>query len=411
VLRLIALLATAFLISGCAQTLVVIPAPEGIATEVNLTWKNGGASVEKPGYALYHARILDEVYRIDDNDFERNFGAPMATMREVVANGLPELPHSYLTLLPYKEKPLGNLSFQATKGTFTNLEQAGYGVYIDGYPDQPHPLDKAKLHKDFALALDALSRTLKEMRSYIILLDSPDGLPSKVIFHGRNGEVLLEQTGQSLTLDGIEYESEEKLAATDFGPARSSTQQILDAGLPNLPHSYAALIESPLGPLGTIEIIEGIAHGMVLDQPDTAVFIDGYSKRPFNLEASRLKADFVDSLDAMPPPPVTFSLYFESGGVALSKDSRAIMSLILKEIRAHPAADISIDGHTDTVGNNPINDQLSRRRCEHVMALLKKSGVHYSAVELAAFGKNDLSVKTPDNTPEPLNRLVEITIR
>ena len=547
--------AASLLTAGCSQIVIVPEAPDGTSTNVDVTWDKGSFSFGKQGYAFYIDRMLDVVYRVDAEDIEKDFGPALTSMREMLASGLHDLPHSYTALLETPRGPLGNLAVQVGKAQPVLLDSAGQGIYIDGFPDRPHLIDAERLSRDFGAALvaqtatlkamesylallenpdgykdkliyraddketvldqpgqgltldgvdrpvtsdeiekdfeqalatereilaaglpelphsyvillphdmgalgrlsfesgDAVVRhlldrpaegviidgypdqpraidrqhlqrdfgpvlaslvnTLKAMRSYIILLQSPDGLASKVVYRTRGESIYLEHPGQSLTLDGLDNAPDEEQATNDFTPARTSTKQILDEGLPKLPHSYVALVKNPAGPIGEVEILEGKSQGVVLNDSWQAVIIDGYSDKIYALDEEQYLKDFGDSIEALPPPPVTHFLYFQSGSVQLAKESRAAVPHVLEEVRRHPAADISIIGHTDTVGGVEINDRLSQKRSEAVAELIRKSGVPYQEISLAAFGKAVLAVETPDNTPELLNRRVEVTIR
>jgi outer membrane protein OmpA-like peptidoglycan-associated protein len=73
--------------------------------------------------------------------------------------------------------------------------------------------------------------------------------------------------------------------------------------------------------------------------------------------------------------------------------------------------DVSIIGHTDTQGKADANTALALRRAEAVETLLKSQGMQASAVLVESHGESNLLVPTPDETPEPRNRRVEIVIR
>ena len=406
------ILASGLLMGGCASQIVYVPsAPDGTSTAVDVAWQKGKATLSEPGHAFYIDRHFHQDYYVNEDGLQRDAGPALDAMQKILSAGLPDLPHSYATLLESSSDPPGSLSIQVGGKAPVVLDRAGQGIFIDGYPDQPHAIGRQRLQDDFGPALAALAKTLKSMRSYIILLDSPDGEPSKVVFHTRGEDIYLEHAGESLTLDGIDYAPSEQLAEKDFSPAKTSTKQILDDGLPKLPHSYVSLQESPTGPLGELEILEGKAQGVILDKAGQSVIIDGYSNKTYTLDEEQYRRDFGDAVQATPTPPVTLILYFSTGTTRLTPDSRAVIPLILDEIRKHPAADITIAGNTDTVGSNSLNDRLSLKRSKAIEALILKSGAPTLEISLAAYGKEMLAVRTPDNTPELLNRRVEVTIR
>ena len=413
-MRFAASLLVSGLLTACSSQIVVIPgAPlEGASTSVNVQSEKGDYTLNEQGYGFYTGFVPNTRYRVDEADLKRDFGPSIDSMQEIIAAGLPEIPHSYVVLLHHNSGPLGSLLFDSADGSIHHqLDQPAQAAFIDGYPDKPKPVDGSQLQRDFGPALAALRDTLKTQRSYLMLLESPDGSASKVLFHARQGATLLENVGESITLDGLPHDAEQTLAETDFGASKEATKKILDDGLPKLSHSYAAIMESPLGPIGEAEILEGQAMGVILDQPGQAVIIDGYSNKIFTLDEAQYQRDFGASAEAMPPLPVTLTLYFKSGSAKLTKDTLAIMQVILEEIRKRPAADITISGFTDTVKNDQYNNQLSLQRSEAVAALIRKSGVPLQEISIAAYGKDLLAIQTPDNTAEEMNRRVEISIR
>jgi outer membrane protein OmpA-like peptidoglycan-associated protein len=74
-------------------------------------------------------------------------------------------------------------------------------------------------------------------------------------------------------------------------------------------------------------------------------------------------------------------------------------------------AEVTVIGHTDTTGSRASNYQLGLERAQAVRALLLEAGLDDSLIEVSSHGEADLLHSTPDNTSEPRNRRVEITIR
>lgn len=390
----------------------VVLMPDAEGPSPRLSYQAGEAShhLDRPGDSL---TLGDGIEHLPDAEqFAADFGDALAAEGEILAAGLPELAHSRIVLLGHEMGPLGEVLFTAEgSGTTQRLSQAGQEVFIDGYPDSPHGTDADRLRQEYGPTLHSLALALKSLRSYIVLLESPDGAASKVIYRTARDARLLEHPGESLTLDGFDHDPDAALSGTDFGAARTSTQQILDEGLPRLAHSYVALVAHPSGALGEVAILEGLAAGAVLDQENASVIIDGYSNKIYRLDAEHYRADFGAALDAFPPPPVSIYLYFDPGTTRVAKESRAALETLFEAIRQHPAADVSIAGHADTVGGASLNDRLSLKRGEAIADLIRKAGAPVQAIEISAYGKSSLAIETPDNTPELLNRRVEITVR
>jgi outer membrane protein OmpA-like peptidoglycan-associated protein len=68
-------------------------------------------------------------------------------------------------------------------------------------------------------------------------------------------------------------------------------------------------------------------------------------------------------------------------------------------------------GHTDTVGDSRDNEQLSLARAKSIASLLKEAKLDADKIVVESHGEKNLLVPTPDNTDEPRNRRVEITVR
>jgi outer membrane protein OmpA-like peptidoglycan-associated protein len=84
---------------------------------------------------------------------------------------------------------------------------------------------------------------------------------------------------------------------------------------------------------------------------------------------------------------------------------------IVESAAKRPGVDVSIIGHTDTAGKADINEGLALQRALATADLLKAKGLKADALSVESHGERNLLVKTPDETPEPRNRRVEISIR
>lgn len=77
--------------------------------------------------------------------------------------------------------------------------------------------------------------------------------------------------------------------------------------------------------------------------------------------------------------------------------------------REHKNLTLYIAGHTDTVGNNGYNLQLSQRRAQSLARWFRQKGVRIP-VAFEGFGETALRVSTPDNTDEVRNRRADYII-
>jgi outer membrane protein OmpA-like peptidoglycan-associated protein len=116
-------------------------------------------------------------------------------------------------------------------------------------------------------------------------------------------------------------------------------------------------------------------------------------------------------IDTLPPPVARFTLYFADTGTTLTPDSKLELKKVFEEIARRPGAEVLVTGHTDTVGSETDNDKLSLKRANDILSALVAQGLNPSISRATGRGERELLVQTPDNTAEPRNRRVEITVR
>ena len=125
-------------------------------------------------------------------------------------------------------------------------------------------------------------------------------------------------------------------------------------------------------------------------------------------EVSRI---FGAALAALPPPPRHFTLQFRFESDELTDESRALLPDIFAAVKSFPVPEVAIVGHTDTMGNADTNVALGLKRATSVQRQLVDAGLDPTIIEVRSHGEVDQAVKTPDSTPEPRNRRVEIVVR
>ncbi len=178
---------------------------------------------------------------------------------------------------------------------------------------------------------------------------------------------------------------------------------------PVAPRSYLVLLENDDGSTGRV-VYSGAEGSVELSQARQAVDLEHSGSR-YIVDPQQLRRDADAAVQAQPKPPRSFQLYFELGDARINKASQALLAQVLAEVKSRPAPDISVIGHTDTLGSDAWNDALSLRRAEQVSQLLTAAGAEAVNVGVTSHGKRNLLVQTPDGTPEPRNRRVEVTVR
>lgn len=178
---------------------------------------------------------------------------------------------------------------------------------------------------------------------------------------------------------------------------------------PKGPGSYVVLLPSPDGSVGQV-VVEGPQGAQVLKDAQTGTALDG-GVAPFAVSTEQLQRDFGAALAARPPLPEQFLLYFLAGGSELAPESKTLLPRILERARARVAVDMSVIGHSDTQGKAEANEALALKRAGAIAQQLRQLGLQDAVLSVESHGERNLLVPTPDETAEPRNRRVEITLR
>ena len=188
-----------------------------------------------------------------------------------------------------------------------------------------------------------------------------------------------------------------------------STVVLAVSGCATKPKSYIVLLESPDGTTGKV-LVKGKQGEQLIDKARFAAPMDGSSPSA-PVDEAKFTSDFKDAMAARPALPEHFLLYFESGGTRLTAESSAALDKIINVASSRPAVDMSVIGHTDTPGKAELNEELALKRAVAVTDLLKEKGLKVLSLSVESHGERNLLVPTADETAEPRNRRVEVSIR
>lgn len=101
---------------------------------------------------------------------------------------------------------------------------------------------------------------------------------------------------------------------------------------------------------------------------------------------------------------------FRSGSFELLPGARERRAKVSGIVLAYPSLHLAIEGHTDSVGTDDYNQQLSERRAQAVRDYFVQQGINSGAIEANGYGKTE-PIATND-TPEgrQQNRRVELIL-
>ena len=101
---------------------------------------------------------------------------------------------------------------------------------------------------------------------------------------------------------------------------------------------------------------------------------------------------------------------FDTGSYTLKPGAREKLAKISGIVLAHPGLSLQIEGHTDSVGSNEFNQQLSERRADSVRDFLAEQGVAASSISARGFGKTQPVASNDTAEGRQRNRRVEIVV-
>ena len=101
---------------------------------------------------------------------------------------------------------------------------------------------------------------------------------------------------------------------------------------------------------------------------------------------------------------------FRSGSFELLPAARERLAKVSGIVLAYPSLHVAIEGHTDSVGSDQYNQDLSEHRAQSVRDYFVQQGIQSSAIEARGFGKTDpiASNDTPEGRQQ--NRRVELVL-
>lgn len=125
---------------------------------------------------------------------------------------------------------------------------------------------------------------------------------------------------------------------------------------------------------------------------------------PFQKKAKPVAA----SDNAEPLGAGDYTVYFDFNSSQLDAAGKRVISGVAKGAKGK---EITVGGHTDTMGSAGYNLSLSRDRAESVRRALGDKGLSDAHIQIFGYGESDPAVQTPDETREQKNRRAEVLVK
>ena len=103
-------------------------------------------------------------------------------------------------------------------------------------------------------------------------------------------------------------------------------------------------------------------------------------------------------------------LNFETGSTQLTPESRPTLDALVAILKAYPAVNVVLEGHTDSTGDPVANKKLSLDRANAVKTIVVASGVADSRVGTAGFGPEKPIASNDTEDGRAKNRRLELVV-
>ena len=101
---------------------------------------------------------------------------------------------------------------------------------------------------------------------------------------------------------------------------------------------------------------------------------------------------------------------FDTGQYTLKPAAREKLAKVSGIVLAHPGLRLEVEGHTDSVGSDELNQQLSEKRAATVRDYLVQQGIGINAVSARGFGKTIPVASNDTAAGRQQNRRVEMIV-
>ena len=105
------------------------------------------------------------------------------------------------------------------------------------------------------------------------------------------------------------------------------------------------------------------------------------------------------------------NLNFKYNSTEITEQTNRNLDEIIDYINNCEKCKVTIKGHTDTVGEDSFNLELSKKRAFKIKEILEKKGVDSNQIITKFYGEKRPFIKTADEVEQPLNRRVSITVQ
>jgi OOP family OmpA-OmpF porin len=197
---------------------------------------------------------------------------------------------------------------------------------------------------------------------------------------------------------------------TSTGTSKPSALQILK----NYENAVKAIggttvFQSSMEAMGTYKILKNGGEIWVKVECMGNENSDTYLLTVLEIEAMKQDITSKDILTALNTDGhISLYINFETGKSDIKPESQKIIDQIVEMLKANPSLKISVEGHTDNIGNAAANKTLSENRAKAVMDALISKGIDKARLTSKGWGQEKPVADNGTDDGKAKNRRVEI---
>ncbi len=104
------------------------------------------------------------------------------------------------------------------------------------------------------------------------------------------------------------------------------------------------------------------------------------------------------------------TILFDTGKATIKFESGEILNNIAAILKEYPYASFNVEGHTDSVGGEALNQKLSEERAQSVVDYLSENGIEGGRLKAAGYGESQPLMPNTTRKGRDRNRRVEINL-
>ena len=128
----------------------------------------------------------------------------------------------------------------------------------------------------------------------------------------------------------------------------------------------------------------------------------------FNFKLAQFLADANEK--ALPRTFVFDHLNFESASTKITPESEQTLKDLAAILKAYPAVNVRLEGHTDSAGAKEANKMLSQNRADAIRSDLVAGGIDTKRMETTAWGEEKPIASNDTEEGRAKNRRLEMTV-